>query len=291
MRGIGWIWVFWLPVTLQAAISINWRSDLNAVNRQSDGVTPLDGSFEFMLGTFEGITPGVDNLEEWGAAFVPFGTATYSEASQRFSGSMTLFNNDSPFTVGSRAYLWGRNGTTSGSQWILIGKPSWTWPVANPVGPPPFPINWLVSTANGDDVILGSVEENGFHMQTASVEFPLTYEAWVAQEFQVAEDGSAEGDFDQDGRSNFLEYALGSDPKSADPDFTVILGQDLTIEVPRAAGRQVDWILQHSSDLTGFIDMEDGFERLVDEPERLVFKIDQTSDALRFFRVKAVPSG
>lgn len=281
-----------LCVRLEGAITIEWASDLNAVNRQSDGVTPLDDQFEFLLGTFEGIIPGADNLEEWEGAFRSLGSAAYSVDTQRFSNAKSLTSNDPPFTTSARAYIWGRNGTESGSEWILIGKPGWTWPVANPGGPPPFPIRWLVAKAvDDDDVILGSVEEGGFHMQTASVELVLSYDAWVAANFEGEEDGSASGDFDSDGRTNFLEYALGSDPKVHDGPFVTPISADLGIEVTRAPGRQVEWVLQTSGDLTGFTDMTDGFEITVDEPGRLVFKVAPDPAARRFFRVKAVPAG
>lgn len=292
IKGIRLAFLVLLCVRLEAAISIEWSSDLNAVNRQSDGVTSLDDQFEFLVGAFEGITPDVDNLEEWEDAFRPFGTAIYAVDNQRFSNAKTLTSNAPPFTTSARTYIWGRNGTSSGSKWILIGKPSWTWPSANPGGPPPFPIRWLVANAvEEDDVILGSVEEGGFHMQTAAVELVLSYDAWAALNFEGGEDGGATGDFDSDGRSNFLEYALGSDPKASDGPFFTPINADREIEVTRAPGRQVEWVLQSSNDLTNFVDMSDGFEVTVDEPGRLVFKISPDPTARRFFRIKAVPAG
>lgn len=281
-----------LFVRLEGAISIEWSSDLNVVNRQSDGITPLDDGFEFLVGTFEGITPGIDNLEEWEGAFRPFGTAVYSLDVRRFSNAKTLTSNDPPFTTTARAYIWGRNGTASGSEWILIGKPAWKWPAANPGGPPPFPIRWLVANAvDEEDVILGAVEEGGFHMQTASVELILSYDAWVALNFEGGEDSQASEDFDSDGRSNFLEYALGSDPKASDGPFVTPINADLEIAVPRAPGREVEWVLQSSSDLTSFSDMSDGFEITLDEADLLVFKVAPDPAVRRFYRVKAIPAG
>jgi hypothetical protein len=291
MKGICLAFLVLLCNQLEAAISIEWSSDLNAVNRQSDGVTAFDEQFEFLVGTFEGIKPSADNLEEWESAFRLFGTAVYSIENKRFSNAKTLTSNDPPFTTSVRAYIWGRNGTTTGSEWILIGKPSWTWPAANPGGPPPFPIRWLVANAEGDDVILGSVEEGGFHMQTASVELVLPYSEWVDLNFEGGEDSGVSEDFDSDGRTNFLEYALGSDPKVSDGPFVTPINADLEIEVARAPGREVEWVLQVSNDLTDFVDMADGFEVAVDEPERLVLKISPDATARRFFRMKAVPAG
>jgi hypothetical protein len=279
---------------LAAAISIEWSSDLNAGDLQSDGVTPLDEGFEFVLGTFVGLTPGSENLGDWEATFRPFGTADYSPEWGGFSNSQSLANNAAPFETTARAYIWGRNGTDSGSEWILIGKPAWKWPNANPGGPPPFPVRWLVAMATEpEDVVLGAVNETGdgkFYMETALAEFDLTYEAWVEQEFDSGEPSLPEADFDGDGRSNFLEYALDSDPRTKDPPFHVELNSRLEIFVPRVPGRQVEWLLQGSEDLSGFTTMTTGFEIVVDEPDELVFKIVGALENRKFFRVKAVPT-
>lgn len=269
------------------AVSIVWQSDLNATNRQSDGVTGLDGSFVFELGTFVGIVPSAENLDEWEGAWRPFGSATYTVANQRFSNGKSLATNAAPFTTTARAYIWGRNGTAPGSEWILVGKPVWTWPNANPGGPPPFPVNWLVEGASGGDVILGSVNEGGLHMQTAAVSFELSYESWVAHHFTGGEASEPGEDFDNDGRSNFLEYALASDPRALDGPFQVGINANREIEFARGEGRAVNWVLKSSDDLTGFAAMTEGFEIVVDEPARLVFRITGPLQGRQFYQVEA----
>ena len=288
MRGFFLVCFLVLAGLCPGAVSIIWQSDLNATNRQSDGVTPLDESFVFELGTFVGIVPSAENLDQWEGAWRPFGSAAYTPANKRFSNSKSLTVNTDPFTTTARAYIWGRNGTAPGSEWILIGKPSWTWPNANPGGPPPFPKEWVVAAATVDDVVLGAVNEGGFHMQTEEVNFDLSYEAWVALHFTGGEASGADEDLDNDGRSNFLEYALDSDPRVADGPFQVGINSNREIEFARGRDRVVNWELKSSGDLTGFTAMTDGFEILIDEPTRLVYRITSPSGVRQFYQVEAI---
>jgi hypothetical protein len=271
------------------AISIEWSSDIGATNYLSDGETPLGGEFEFLLGTFVGISPGTGNIDLWEDSWVTFGEAGYSEGLSRFSNARSLTSNAPPFTTNDQIYIWGRNGTVSGSEWILISKSTWKWPNANPGGPPPFPVRFLVAGTSGEDAILGSVNEGGVHMQTEKVEIVLTYDAWATEQFSEGEPSGADLDFDEDGRSNFLEYALGSDPKIKDEPFRFALKPDFTFEFTRAEGRSVKWVVEGSDDLVGFEALEDGVEVRIDTPTRLGYKITDISAEKKFFRIKAEP--
>lgn len=272
-----------------ADASVEWSSDNGALNLQSDGVTPLNGDFEFLIGSFVGIVPTVDNLSDWEGSFQSLGSTDYSTDFDRFFGTATLVSNAAPFTTNTRVYVWGRNGTVPGSEWILFGRPTWKWPNANPVGPPPFPTRFPVFEVTTDDVVLGAVGEGEVHLQTTVASFDLSYASWVEMNFGVGEDSAAGSDFDEDGRSNFLEFALDSNPKMKDEDFRVILNRSLEIEVPRVAGRTVEWVLLASDDLVGFEEMTTGFEIAVDEVERLVFRITPPLASPRFFQVEARP--
>jgi len=289
MKLIAPIFFALLTGSAAGAISIEWGSDIGATNFRSDAETSLDEEFEFLLGTFVGISPGPGNIDLWEESWVTFGGADYSEGLGRFSNAKTLDSNVPPFTTTSQIYIWGRNGLASGSEWILISKPTWKWPNANPGGPPPFPVRFLVADTSGEDAILGSVNEGDVHMQTEKVEFVLTYEAWATEKFSEGDPSGANLDFDQDGRSNFLEYALGSDPKIKDEPFRFALEQDLTFEFTRAEGRQVKWVIEGSDDLTGFAALENEIEIQIDTPTRLGYKITDGSAARKFFRVKAEP--
>ena len=291
MRHIVGLFFLGLMGLSEGAVTINWASDFQATNRQSDGVTGLDASFEFVLGTFVGITPTSENLAQWEGAWRPLGTAIYnpSPSLQRFSNSVALTSNAAPFTTTARAYIWGRNGLLPGSEWILIGKPGWKWPTANQSGPPPFPVEWEVAGATGSDVVLGSANTGSIHMQTAVADFDLSYDQWAAAKFTGGGATAPNDDFDNDGRSNFLEYALDSDPMVKDGPFQVGLNRNLEIEISRGVGRRVNWVLKKSGDLKKFTAMTEGFEVVVDEPSRLAFKITGPLTGKQFFHVEATP--
>lgn len=280
-----------LPFALPAEIGIEWSSSPGGTDRQSDGLTPMDGEFEFLLGTFVGITPSRDNLSDWGEAFEVFGTVGYSENEGAFLGFERLANNNPPFTTSARAYLWGRNGSGPGSEWILFGKPGWTWPEVNPFGPPPLPVRWLVSSVSPEDVILGAVNEGGVQMQSERVFFILSYADWAETAFEEGEDETPDGDPDDDGRRNFLEYALGSDPGRGDPPFSPFVSPQGDLVIERAPGREVAWFLQQSDDLQEFTESTEGFEVVDEEPARLVFRPTGALKARRFFRVETRPAG
>lgn len=276
--------------TALGSIQIEWSSTPGGVDLQSDGVTVIDDSFEFLLGSFDGIVPTADNVSEWEGAFQVFGTAPYFPTLSRFQRQISLESNDSPFTTSTRAYVWGRNGTGPGSEWILFGKPSWTWPNANPVGPA-LPVRWLVFSITPADVVLGTVNADGVQMKTVQVDLSLTYQQWTEVFFEPGDDASGGSDFDGDGRSNFLEYAAGSNPKAVDGPFEPeLIGVDQLV-IPRAAGREVEWVIYQSENLQGFEEVTSGVEVVADDADRLVLRMTTSSGPRRFFRVEARPTG
>lgn len=182
---------------LYGDISISFSSRLDSVNEQSGG-NPMDTSFTFQLGTFDGITPDGSNTNLWLSNWVAApnsnsdplsgSTVSYTQTplpsfvapitgeSNQFSGSITLASNASPFGQTDQAYIWGYNdrGTSGTGEWILITNPAWLFPEALPgviqLGGPEY----QVSDA-GTIAVLGSVNP-GFstsgddpHMVTASV--------------------------------------------------------------------------------------------------------------------------
>lgn len=278
-----------LSSLLPGEVLVEWSSDGEEVDFQSDGVTELDGQFEFVLGTFEGLTPNRSNLAEWESAFRVLGSTDYRPSLQRFFATVPLTSNAPPFALGARAYVWGRNGTGSGSEWVLYGKPEWTFPDANFIGLPPLPTRWRAAAVTNDDVIVGQANGDGFQIRTEKITYTLSYEDWAKSNFDQGDNQSPEADLENDGRSNFLEYALGSDPKSADGPFLTNLSPELELEWQRAPGREVNWVLQESDHLRVFIDREGGYEVVVNEPDRLVLLISQEAEGARFFRVEARP--
>ena len=49
---------------MYADIGISFSSQLDSVNEQSDG-SPMDASFTFQLGSFDGLTPNASNTHLW----------------------------------------------------------------------------------------------------------------------------------------------------------------------------------------------------------------------------------
>ena len=67
-----------------------------------------------------------------------------------------------------------------------------------------------MSDVQPEDVVLGSVNDDGALMRTSSVAFTLTYDDWVLANFDEGDDSSPTADIDGDGLDNLLEYAVGS---------------------------------------------------------------------------------
>lgn len=273
------------------ASQVTWQSTSGAVNLQSDGVTTLDSSFEFLLGAFPAsFTPTESNLEEWIDQFVPLGNpGIYLDSSQRFTRVATLPNNASPFERTNRVYIWGRNGTVSGSEWILMSRPvsEWTWPFGSSSFPPiPGGPEYRVSDVQPEDVVIGSVNENGALMRTSSVVLTLTYDDWVLANFDDQDDSSPTADIDGDGLDNLLEYAVGSDPQIPDASAVLVMTSDAQLVIERVPGRLVNWEIESSTTLQNFAPFSSGLELLEDLPNRLVYRITDRTDLSRFFRAR-----
>jgi hypothetical protein len=182
-----------LGIHLHAAATINFVSDTAATNLQSDGVSMMNATYSFQLGTFaNGFVPTAANTDLWTANWevVPLidsigdpiaGNETSYNQDEVFPGSGIFYNNfqgkgqlatnDSPFQTSSTGYIWGytdkegANGSTA--EWILITNSSWVFPEANPAGPPINAI-WGVGDA-GTTAVLGQVNTVDAHMESASV--------------------------------------------------------------------------------------------------------------------------
>ena len=270
---------------------MTWQSPSGANNFQSDGRT-LDSSFEFLLGAFPAdFTPSRENLDEWVDHFVPLGDpAPYLEDSQRFTKTANLSNNNSPFERTNRVYIWGRNGLGDGAEWILMSRPvsEWEWPVGIAGGiPTPGGPEYRVADVMPADLVYGSINENGALMRTEAVSFPLSYSDWVAGIFSAGESSAPDDDPDLDGKSNLLEFASGTDPKTRDGLAVLRITSERELIIQRAPNRQVIWIIENSDNLQGFLPMTSGLEITSESPEELIFRLTGTQLGRQFFRARA----
>ncbi len=232
---------------------ISWYSTPNRTNVTSSGPA-MDGSFTFQLGVFsEGFVPSASNISQWSTYWASADSVPYSSGSKCFEGNPITVSNDGPYTIGAKAYIWGRSSGPAGDEWILIRHSSWTWPAANF---DPTTRDWNAAAA--DEKILGDVHSNGspFLMQSAAV---VSYTQWRNSTLAGNPLNGANDDADHDGASNALEFALGSSPTSsvAVPStvqsFIAISGQSyLQISVQRPRNRLATLTTEVSSNLTSW---------------------------------------
>jgi hypothetical protein len=224
-------------------------------NITSQGL-PLDSSFTFELGTFiSGFVPDADNTTEWLSNWIPLSDASgdpvpeatvqyndeaapsppYSPGTKvnNFDISVALSHNTSPFTAGSKFYVWGFNNRTEDGpgEWILITDNLWVWPVSSP-NQPGFVVADLGENSSS---IYGYLFVEAVEMQTDSIFITNVtlspYESWLTENFppEVLEDellmDSVWGvlaDPDSDGYSNIIEYFTQTSPtgEHSHPEFS-----------------------------------------------------------------------
>lgn len=159
--------------TVQAR-TVQWGGPTEAVLYQSDGVTPVDDTFNFLLGSFEvGFDPLTNGLETWSSNWHTFDQAFYNETTQFFSSSANMGNDGFSDGVNAapsydfrnqRLYLWVFNSsyfnplvptTTesalfSGSTWVLPAEGSCG------CGEDNLPLQFYVS--NMTSAVIGNVD-------------------------------------------------------------------------------------------------------------------------------------
>lgn len=236
------------------AETINWYNTPNKINLTSSGQN-MDAGFQFQLGVFTaGFTPTVGNINLWAANWTSAQQAAYNPAtgSTSFNGNYTVTGNSAPFTVGVKAYIWGRSSTSTKDEWILFRKSDWTWPVPNPMNP--FGITW--NAASADQVILGDIKSSGtpYLMKSAAI---ATYSQWSLAELANEVQNGPTQDPDHDGVSNLMEFVFGTPPQSANASIATpislvdISGQKyLQMTIPRRIDHPASLTVQVSNDLS-----------------------------------------
>lgn len=150
---------------------IAWASEAFATNLMADGVTTFENSgrdIHFELGAFApGFDPRTATPEQWLTSWIVLQGAEYDMIDRQFIQTATLYDNATPFTTGAQAFIWGytTKDPGAGAEWLIVGASSWTWPASTS----PLPTTFSMSDASQSDVLIGSVNEAGHHMELGAV--------------------------------------------------------------------------------------------------------------------------
>lgn len=292
------LFVILFSLGAQAEVGINWSDAVTIVDIDSSGDS-LTSEFIFELGAFEASFDEQDP-STWADAWVALDRTRYRPAAQlaTFQTSSVLMSNSAPFQAGGQVYILGYRPSGPVNEWFLVRNPVWTWPFANPVGPPPFQRNYTLSQS-GLEVIAGSVSGNQFQTDAINeVTPPLSWPQWQQLSFTTEElaDPQVSGiaaDPDGDGLSNGFEYFIGGDPLVASPSHLNLILDPLgreTLAVARSSSADLEAILMESTDLTDWRVAEEHFIRFEEEPNLLRWTRNPTSSPTpapsRFFQIQ-----
>ncbi|MES2440974.1 MAG: hypothetical protein V4584_18055 [Verrucomicrobiota bacterium] len=281
-----------LSAVAARAETINWYSAPKA-NLTSTGQN-MDGAFQFQLGVFTGgFVPTAGNVSQWSAHWISAQSASYNPTTMVFESAFSFTGNSAPFSIGAKAYVWGRFTGSAKDEWILFRKNDWTWPDGSTV-PAGFH-DWNAAAAN--DVVLGTINTTGtpFLMKSESVH---SYTQWRDGQFAGEESNTPAADPDHDGISNLLEFIFGTSPTSAGPptptpvSLVSLSGQRyLQIAIPRLRNRLATVTVEVSDDLTIW-NSGDAFTTEVSNTADTLIVRDKipTSPGIarRFMRIKVV---
>lgn len=263
-----------LCATAEARL-INFYSPPAAVNLTENGDS-MDGQFVFQLGVFaNGFVPTISNLDQWSAHWTAAQSAAYNGS---FNGNFMVTGNAAPFTVGAKAYIWGRRSSSRSDEWILFRGSGWNWPAPDPMSP--FDLVW--SSALASESIVGRADAGGMRSETL-----MSYAQWQT----VNPVGGAADDPDFDGVPNLLEFVFGTSPSqpSASP-VSFAIGSHLEISIPRLRNRLAKVTAEVSGDLIAWKSGA-GFTTVVSDTGGLLVVRDNAPTApglpRRFMRVKA----
>lgn len=207
----------------------------------------MGASFHFQLGVFKGgFIPTASNTAEWAGHWESPDDSSYNTTSKSFNSDFMLSGNPFPYTVGAKAYVWGRG---DGGEWILFRHTNWTWPAYDPMSP--FPLEWKASDAS--EVVIGQINAGStpFQMKSAAV-----YQPW-SDTYLAGEPLNGPGDDpDHDGSVNALEFVFGTSPTmpgaaTITPVSMVEISSQryLQISVPRLRDRLATVVVEVSGDL------------------------------------------
>lgn len=294
----------WIPIgALLACGSLHaerifWFSPPGATNHTSIAGALMDGGYRFELGVFDGsFEPTSDNKGQWAQHWRPAQRIGYNAVGKDFSAEFVVEDNDPPFTVGKRAYIWGFRGDAVSGEWILFTDDSWNWPFANTTGiPNPLPPAWSAADATP---ILGEINSSGspFLMKSAAVtQAPPPDTTWDQFQAEIPSEEPLKGpndDPDQDGIPNLLEFVFGTAPSVASAPVSTPVSLDsshLVISIPRRIDHKTTLTVEVSGNLVDWNSGPSHTQILADDAGELLVR-DRTpldpAHPKRFIRLKA----
>ena len=258
---------------------IIWRS-LARPHVTSDGL-PLTGEMVFQLGVFsDEFVPTRSNVAQWASHWQVGAETAFDEEEGRFSETFAVTSNVAPFRLGTQGYVWGRQG----AEWLLITGEDWRWPSDDPLA---FSVTW--STLSADTVLAGELSSDmgEVHLRTERLDVGIAPQTWSEQQFGSGAPEDWLADPDEDGLSNQLEYALGTDPNSFDGEQPITCSDDGFVTVARAPNRAVTLVVEFSLDLESWTAVVPASWSLDSEsPTRTTYVLGTGSEQV-FMRMRA----
>jgi hypothetical protein len=155
---------------------INWNDTPGTIAIQSNGISAMDNSFAFQLGTFvPGFVPTPHNFNLWSGNWNVINTATEANGGWNpqtgfFTGSYTLLDNNT-HAANAQTYMWGYNtkALSVNTEWLLFtddttdGSAADDWRVPDVTGAnqTQLPIDWVIdcSTTEERHTIWGALDD------------------------------------------------------------------------------------------------------------------------------------
>ena len=284
---------------------IHWYGPTFKTNVTSTGEL-IDQEMAFELGLFtDGFVPTAENAAEWTSHWLAAQRANYSTEGDFFTGKFVVDQASSPFTGGKQAYIWGFRGGVGSSEWILLKKDTWKWPVlaADQGVVARDPLSALEWNAAEATAIVGTLQPASvpYLMRTTGISNAVppktSWNEWARIQMNGENRNGMMQDPDGDGVNNLMEYVFGTSPTKADkspsmPLELVTSGSDqfLQVTIPRRSDHTAKLTVEVSSDLINWYSGTDKTVTVSDGPSGLVVRDlepHRPDRPKRFVRVKA----
>jgi hypothetical protein len=200
-----------------------------------------------------GFDPTAANRSSWKNNWTPLSRANYNTATNYFNGRIDLSSNTAPFTTSNKIWVWvfDRSGN-----WALYTNAAWTWPNTSPS---PFPAGLPLQCYTPGATIVRAGTINGAaeivcEQVNDGASPAITYTQWATLMLPSGAQAKNQ-DFDNDGQSNFYEYAMGSNAldrnsRAEDVKVAIYSGQKyLSASISKGWTSGVTYVVELSNNL------------------------------------------